>query len=107
MVAAGKGQEALVKTLLERGATVDQATTVGFVKCDLSLSIITFSIGCLSAGANRLKITRHFRFFLRWDLQSGMTALMLAVVKGHDGVVQTLLERGAAVSQLSKVRFVK
>ena len=40
-------------------------------------------------------------------LQNGWTALMSAVENGHDAVVQTLLERGAAVNQADKVGFVK
>ena len=33
MGAAQTGHDAVVETLLERGATVDHADTVGFVKC--------------------------------------------------------------------------
>ena len=33
MVAAQSGHDAVAKALLEQGATVDHADTVGFVKC--------------------------------------------------------------------------
>ena len=41
------------------------------------------------------------------DLQNGWTALMHAAQNGHDAVVKTLLERGAAVGQTEIVGFVK
>ena len=44
-------------------------------------------------------------WFLR--LQSGMTVLMHAAKKGHNAVVKTLLERGAAVDTANTVGFVK
>ena len=43
---------------------------------------------------------------LRCDLQFGSTALMDAARNGHDAVVQTLLEWGAAVNHANTVGFV-
>ena len=66
LLAAENGHDAVVKTLLERGAAVDHTETVGFAKCEsiCHLSIIIFLIG-VYAGADRLKLTCRVRC-LHW-----------------------------------------
>ena len=106
MSAAEHGHDAVVEMLLERGATVDRAKAVGFVKCDLSPCTIVFLFGCMFAGAGVHELTLHV-CPLRCDLQDGSTALRLAAQNGHDAVVKMLLEWGATVDYATTVSFVK
>ena len=95
MSAALNGHDTVVKTLLERGATVDHAKAVG-----------SNLIGCLCTGAGGLELIRHIWVCIG-ALQNGWTALMSAALNGHDAVVKTLSQWGAAVDHAATVGFVR
>ena len=89
-IAAQNGHDTVVNTLLKAGAAVDHADKV----CWRPRLIIEFAICCPICV---------LIYLVSWSLQDGTTALVGASHHGHDTVVHTLLEAGAAVDHAEEV----
>ena len=75
-MAAQCGHEQIVQILLEKGANVDIATEV-------LLLIVSFFFSL-----------SHFFLFFFLNVKTGATPLHIAAFKGHEQIVQILLEKG-------------
>uniref|UniRef100_UPI00358F0A9E ankyrin repeat and SAM domain-containing protein 6 n=1 Tax=Myxine glutinosa TaxID=7769 RepID=UPI00358F0A9E len=91
-VAAAAGQEATLRALVARGATLEARSDLGWTP--LMEAVRRGRLSCLSAllehGASATATNRY-----------GVTALALAAGEGSVGVVRALLERGAGNSGIS------
>ena len=90
-IAAQKGYEQIVQILLEKGkANVDLANKVIFVVC---FFFFFFSLS-------------HFSNFF-FNVKNGVTPLFIAAFKGHEQIVEILLEKGKPnVDLANQVLFV-
>lgn len=68
-------------------------------------TVASFSTWMWYLAVHRFLRLRHGEMRMWCCLQDGETALMLAAIHGRDGVVKTLLDKGADTSDTNKVRL--